>query len=346
MTVSPSLVEEDDATAIAEEAGLIYVSDAMPGIRRRRRGRGFSYLNPDEGPISAPVRRRIQDLVIPPAWSDVWICPAAKGHLQATGRDARGRKQYRYHDRWREVRDADKFSRLAAFGAHLPDLRRTLDDQLTGTGLTHDRVLALVVKLLDETLIRVGNEEYAVANESYGLTTLKPEHIELHTRSFTLEFVGKGGAEHDVTVDDPQLARLVSRCHELGGHDLFSYRDEDQDVRSITSTDVNDWLHTEVGPETSAKTFRTWGASSVVVRQLAAEEAPESDQEANEQIVAAVDVAAASLRNTRAVCRQSYVHPAVLDGFRDGTLRDAWDHSRSSELMRRSDQALLKVLDR
>jgi DNA topoisomerase I len=336
-------VDEPVGTAIAEEAGLSYVTDAAPGIRRRRRGRGFSYVSASGETVSATVRRRIEQLAIPPAWTDVWICESAKGHLQATGRDLRGRKQYRYHDRWREVRDADKFSRLAAFGERLPALRALLDDQLAGTGATHDRVLALVIKLLDETLIRVGNEEYATANDSYGLTTLTPDHVDVHNRSFTLSFVGKGGAEHDVLVDDPKLARLVSRCHELGGHDLFSYRD-DGVIHSVNSSDVNSWLHQQVGPEASAKTFRTWGASALVVSELAPAEPPDADDEANSRILSAIDLAATSLRNTRAVCRESYVHPLVLDSFREGSLRDSWEHSRPTNYMSRSEQALVKVL--
>ncbi|MEZ5179445.1 MAG: hypothetical protein R2746_14530 [Acidimicrobiales bacterium] len=248
-----------DSAAVAEEAGLRYVTDASPGIRRRRRGKGFSYRDADGGPVSDGDRERICALAIPPAWSDVWICPHPRGHLQATGRDAKGRKQYRYHDRWREVRDADKFSRLLTFGEALDALRARLEQDLAGTS-GRSQVLAAVVRLLDDTLIRVGNEEYAATNETYGLTTLRPDHVErAGTRSFAIRFVGKSGVEHEVSVTDPKLARLVRRCHELDGQVLFSYADEGDALQAVSSSDVNEYLHELVGPETTAKVFRTWG---------------------------------------------------------------------------------------
>jgi DNA topoisomerase-1 len=353
MTVAAEIDEQDgqtqapDSEAVAEEAGLRYVSDAEPGIRRLRRGRGFSYRDVDGEAVNQRTRRRIEELVIPPAWTDVWICPTSTGHLQATGRDARGRKQYRYHDRWREVRDADKFSRLLAFGESLGGLRKQLEDDLAGPGAGRDQVLAAVIRLLDDTLIRVGNEEYAAANDSFGLTTLRPDHVEeVGRRAFTLCFVGKGGVEHEVTVEDPTLSRLVRRCHELDGQDLFSYLGDDGEVASVSSGDVNDYLHRHVSPDTSAKVFRTWGASSLVTRSLAARELPETDAEADTAIVEAIDLAAAQLRNTRAVCRQSYVHPSVLDSYREGTLQETWAGSRSGRRLDRADQTLLNVLRR
>jgi DNA topoisomerase I len=335
--------EIDNAVAIAEEAGLVYVSDAEPGIRRRRCGSGYAYRAPDGTPVSSRDRDRISALAIPPAWRDVWICPARHGHLQATGRDAKGRKQYRYHDRWREVRDADKFSKLLDFGGQLDGLRKQVEADLAGTAPTKSRILALVIQLLDETLIRVGNEEYAAVNESFGLTTLRNKHAAVDGADLMLRFVGKSGVEHDVRLHDRKLASLVRRCHELGGHELFSYRDGDE-VRSISSTDVNDWLHTFVGPETTAKTFRTWGASAVVVEQLATADVSGRDSDANDQILSAIDVAAERLRNTRAVCRQSYVHPAVLDAFRDGSLAASWAHSRDGAHLTRPERTLLRTL--
>lgn len=334
-----------DSAAVAEEAGLRYVTDTGPGIRRRRQGRGFSYRSADGRPASARDRSRIETLAIPPAWSDVWICPDPRGHLQATGRDARGRKQYRYHDTWREVRDADKFSRLLAFGQALGPLRARIDEDLEG-GVGRAQVLAAVVRLLDDTLIRVGNEEYASTNETFGLTTLRPDHVEqAGRRSFTLCFVGKSGVEHDVSVRDPKLARLVRRCHELDGQALFSYRQAGGTIEAVTSSDVNEYLHELVGPDTSAKVFRTWGASTIVVEDLATGEVPEADREAEQRILEAIDGAAAQLRNTRAVCRQSYVHPVVLDAFRDGGLHDAWRRSRTSSRLTRSDRTLLRLLE-
>lgn len=328
--------------ATADEAGLVYVADAMPGIRRRRQGRGFSYRGPDGETVKDGTRKRITALAVPPAWSDVWICPDPKGHLQATGRDARGRKQYRYHDRWREVRDADKFSRIEDFGLSLDALRADVDADLGGRGRL--QVVALVVRLLDETLIRVGNDEYAAANSSYGLTTLTPDHVELAPESFVLQFVGKGGIERDVEVDDRRLARLIRRCHELGGHELFSYRDREGGIASVSSSDVNDYLHDHAGPDVTAKVFRTWGASAHVVRRLAPESPPDDDRGQEQQILAAIDAAAELLGNTRAVCRQSYVHPQVLDAYRSGALLEAWRGSRSGARLTRSDHALLKAL--
>ena len=332
-----------DAEIVAEEAGLRYVTDAEPGIRRVRRGKGFSYRSDDGKPVSARSKERIKALVIPPAWSDVWICAQANGHLQATGRDARGRKQYRYHDTWREVRDADKFSRLKDFGERLSGLRAEVDADLGGSGTHHDRVVAAVVRLLDDTLIRVGNEEYAETNESFGLTTLRPEHVEDISRGkFTLRFVGKSGVEHDVTVEDTRLTRLVAKCNELDGHDLFSYRNDDGTIRSVSSSDVNEYLHRKVGPDTTAKVFRTWGATSLVAAHLAA--ADDDPAVVEKEIVAAIDVAAEQLRNTRSVCRQSYVHPVVLDAFRDGGLQEAWQGSRAAGGLTRADRTVLKVL--
>jgi DNA topoisomerase I len=335
--------DPDGAEAIAEEAGLAYVTDADPGIRRRRCGSGYRYIGADGTKVTARERDRISALAIPPAWRDVWICPLRRGHLQATGRDVKGRKQYRYHDRWREVRDADKFSKLLDFGNHLDELRTQVDAALAGTAPTRERVLALVIHLLDETLIRVGNEEYAATNESFGLTTLRNRHAAVHAADVTLRFVGKSGVEHDLQFHDRKLAGLVKRCHELGGQELFTYRDGDE-VRSISSSDVNEWLHRTVGPETSAKTFRTWGASSVAVDELATDDPPATDAEANTRIVAAIDVAAEQLRNTRAVCRQSYVHPAVLDAYRDGSLAEHWEHSRDGRTLRRAERTLLRTL--
>jgi DNA topoisomerase-1 len=212
-----------------------------------------------------------------------------------------------------------------------------------GTG--RDQVLAAVVRLLDDTLIRVGNEEYAATNESFGLTTLRPEHVEeVGRKAFTLRFVGKGGIEHDVTVEDPELARLVRRCHELQGQDLFSYYDEDGHIASVSSGDVNDYLHETVGPDTTAKVFRTWGASTVVTRTLAEADVPDSDAESDKVIIEAIDVAAEQLRNTRAVCRQSYVHPAVLDAYRDGVLAETWHGTRAAGHLNRADRTLLSIL--
>ncbi len=339
-------VDATDNAAVALEAGLRYVIDATPGIRRLRRGQGFSYRDANGKPVAAQVRDRIRCLAIPPAWTDVWICPHATGHIQATGRDVKGRKQYRYHDTWREVRDADKFSHLGAFGQSLDDLRRRIDEALTPPVEPRQQILAAVIRLLDNTLIRVGNEEYGLENESFGLTTLRCEHVErAGSRSFTLRFVGKSGVEHDVTVQDPRLARLVRRCQDLDGQDLFSYRAADGTVATVSSTDVNDLLRQWAGPEVTAKIFRTWGATAIVAEALAGTEPAETDRETEAQIVAAIDVAADQLRNTRAVCRQSYVHPAILDAHRDGELAAVWQRSRAGQRLSRGDRTVLRLLE-
>ena len=233
-----------DPVESAIEAGLVYVSDAERGIRRRRRGRGFSYQTDSGTSVRGKAElERIRSLAIPPAWTDVWICSKPTGHLQATGRDAKGRKQYRYHPRWREVRDANKYALLGAFGHSLPDLRDRIDAELRQTGLPRAKVLAVVVRLLDDTLVRVGNREYADDNETYGLTTITPDHVDVGWRDTTFDFVGKGGIDHHVTVEDARITRIIRRCHELGGQALFSYQEEDgSGISSITSTDVNDYL--------------------------------------------------------------------------------------------------------
>ncbi len=340
-----ALLRVDDLWA-ADAADLLYVSDEIPGIRRRRCGRGFTYVGPDGLTITDPAERdRIEGLVIPPAWTDVWICPTPDGHVLATGRDAKGRKQYRYHPRWIEIRDATKFDRLSEFGALLPDLRAGVDADLRRRGLPREKVLALVVRLLDETLIRIGNSEYADTNESYGLTTLAGDHVEVTGSTVRFEFVGKGGAEHVVAVRDPRLARLVQQCHELRGHVLFCYEDEDGATVSVSSGDVNEYLRDRTGAAVTSKTFRTWGGTVVAAEALAALGPPAEGVDADAQILGAIDAAAGALGNTRAVCRASYVHPAVPEAHRSGALHEAWRRSRSTGRLRRGERAVLKVVE-
>jgi DNA topoisomerase-1 len=333
------------AREAAQEAGLRYVSDRSPGISRRRAGRGFRYLAPDGSAITDPAEKaRFAALAVPPAWTDVWICPDRDGHLQATGRDNRGRKQYRYHARWREVRDANKFDRLLTFGEHLPELRARVAEDLAGSGLHRDRVLALVVRLLDETLIRVGNPEYAADNDTFGLTTLRHRHVEVSSKRVVFEFAGKGGIDHRVRVDDARLARLVRRCHELRGQELFTYVDEDGGLVDVTSCDVNAYVRAIVGLESSAKDFRTWGGTVVATETLATGPAPATKRETEAALIGAYDAAAAALRNTRTVCRQCYVHPAVPEAFTAGTLADHWRRARETTHHRRAERATLAVL--
>jgi DNA topoisomerase-1 len=335
-----------DPAEVARDAGLRYVSDAAPGLTRRRRGAGWSYTTADGSAVRDPEeRRRIDALAIPPAWTDVWICTDPRGHLQATGRDARGRKQYRYHPRWREVRDADKFARLPRFGLSLAEVRSTVDTELARPGLSREKVLAVVVRLLDETLIRVGNAEYATTNESYGLTTLAHDHVEINGSEMIFSFVGKGGVEHEISLRDRRLAGLVRRCHELGGQELFAWRDPDGSIHDVGSADVNDWLRAVTGETVSAKDFRTWGATVIATEALAALDPPSTKGEAQAQFLGAVDLAAAQLGNTRAVCRASYVHPVVGESHADGRLHDAWRSARPARRHRRGERAVLSLLD-
>ncbi|WCO67784.1 hypothetical protein PO878_03480 [Iamia majanohamensis] len=332
----------DDPEAAARQAGLHHASDADPGHRRVRRGRGFSYVDADGRVVDADERSRIEDLVIPPAWEEVWINPDPRGHLLATGRDARGRKVYLYHPRWREVRDAAKFADLADFADGLGDLRGAVDGDLRRRGLPREKVVALVVRLLDETLVRVGNERYADENDSFGLTTLRDEHAEVHGSTLELDFVGKSGVEHRLAVHDPRLARIARRCHELPGKHLFSYRDEDGGVGAVSSADVNEYLRARMGDGVSAKDFRTWGATTIATGVLA-HPCPD-DQPCDRLVVTSVKEAAEVLGNTPTVCRTSYIHPVVPSSYEEGSLGEAWAGSRATATMGRPERAARRLL--
>jgi DNA topoisomerase I len=335
----------DDALQTANEAGLRYVSEDMPCIRRRRRGKGWQYLGVDGKTITdADERARIEAIAVPPAWTDVWICPRADGHILAVGRDARGRKQYRYHPRWREVRDETKFERMTEFGAVLPDIRNETDAHLRLRGLPREKVLALVVRLLDETLIRVGNDEYAEENESYGLTTLRQEHVDVNGATVVFDFAGKGGAERQVALKDARLARIVHQCHELGGQELFAYEDEEGSTVDVGSTDVNDYLRDLTADDYTAKDFRTWGGTVEAARTLAELGEPASRKEAEKNVLISIDRAAEKLGNTRAVCRSSYVHPSIPDAYLDGDLLDRWRKARSAGTLDRGERTVLALL--
>jgi DNA topoisomerase I len=305
----------------AQAAGLRYVSDSVPGIRRLRSGKGFRYVGPDGRAIREPnVLNRIRALAIPPAYNDVWICPSADGHIQATGRDARGRKQYRYHPRWREVRDETKFSRMLDFSAALPRIRRRVKRDLGLSGLPREKVLATVVRLLECTGIRVGNDEYARANGSFGLTTLRDDHVEISGSTLRFQFRGKSGKVHKVALSDPRLARIVRRCQALPGEELFQYVDEAGEQQTIGSGDVNDYLREISGEEFTAKDFRTWWGTILALGALLTMDAPTSEREARSAIIKVIDQVAVQLNNTRAVCRKYYVHPAVFESFSEGGL--------------------------
>jgi DNA topoisomerase I len=313
-----------DPVESAQAAKLRYVSDATPGIRRRRSGKGFSYVGTDGRPIrDSATLARIRSLAIPPAYTDVWICPIANGHLQATGRDARGRKQYRYHPRWRAVRDETKFGRMLAFSEVLPRLRERLAEDLAKPGLPREKVLATVVRLLECTAIRVGNDEYARANRSFGLTTLQDRHVEVSGSTLRFEFRGKSGKIHRVALSDRRLARIVARCQALPGADLFQYEDDDGQQVAIGSGDVNDYLREITGEEFTAKDFRTWAGTLQAVEALEAVGPAVSKREGKAAVLRAIDRVAERLNNTRAVCRKYYIHPAVLETYESGTLHDA-----------------------
>ena len=314
-------MDMQEAVDTAREAGLTYVSDQRPGIRRRKRGDGFSYLDRDGAAITdESTLSRIRGLVIPPAWTDVWICPDPRGHIQVTGRDARGRKQYRYHPRWREVRDADKYDRMIDFARLLPKLRRHVDHDLNRRGLPREKVLATAVRLLETTLIRVGNEEYARSNRSFGLTTLRNRHARVRGDRLTFFFRGKGGVEHEVGVTNRRLAAVVKRCQQLPGQALFQYLDETGERQRIDSQDVNDYLRSITGQDFTAKDFRTWAGTVLAAQALQEIEQFDSEAQAKRNVVAAIEKVATRLGNTRAVCRRCYVHPAVVDAYLDGSM--------------------------
>lgn len=305
--------------AAAHSAGLVYVTDATPGIRRRRAGRGFVYLDPQGRVIRKPaVLERIRQLVIPPAWSEVWVCPDPRGHIQVTARDGRGRKQYRYHPEYRKVRDETKFERLFAFSEILPGLRRRVERDLARDGLPREKVLATVVRLLEKTLIRIGNDEYARQNRSYGLTTLRQRHVEVEGNILHFEFRGKSGVRHAVAVNDRRLARIVQHCQTLPGEELFQYVDVRGRRRNVDSGDINDYLRAITGHEVTAKDFRTWAGTMLAATALRDAGAVASLRQAKRNIVRAIDQVAQRLGNTRAVCRNYYVHPIVFDAYLRG----------------------------
>ncbi len=310
----------DTGSEDARAAGLRYSSDEEPGISRRRAGRGFSYRTERGGLVESDRQlARIRALGIPPAWTSVWICADARGHMQATGRDARGRKQYLYHADWRALRDASKFDRMLDFGSTLPRLRDQIDSDLALPGLPRERVLAAVVRLVDETLIRVGNEEYRRQNGSFGATTMRARHAQVEGSRIAVEFKGKSGKLQRAELSDRRLARVMRKLEDLPGRELFEYLDDGQ-RRPVRSDDVNVYLREVGGEEITVKDFRTWGASALCLRALDDLEPPASASAAKRSISAAIRDVASVLGNTPAVCRASYVHPAILERFAAGDL--------------------------
>ena len=305
-----------ESAEAAEEAGLSYVSDDRPGYTRKARNGEFEYLDTQGKRIRDEQRLlRIKRLAIPPAWTNVWICPSPTGHIQATGRDARRRKQYRYHERWRELRDENKFDRLAAFAKALPKIRRRIAKDLKLRGLPREKVLATVVRLLERTFIRIGNEEYARENKSFGLTTIKNRHVSVRGPHLGFRFRGKTGRQHEVDMTDRRIAKIVSKCQDLPGQDLFQYVSDDGEPRNVTSQDVNDYLREITNENFSAKDFRTWAGTVLAAIALNAQSEFETKKQAKANLKTAICAVARLLGNTPAVCRKCYVHPAILEAY-------------------------------
>jgi DNA topoisomerase-1 len=322
-----------DPASAAKAAGLRYTTDDRPGLGRKRVGTSFRYVDAQGRAIrDREVLGRIHALVIPPAWEDVWICPSSLGHIQATGRDEKGRKQYRYHSRWREVRDGTKYDRMMAFGRAVPRIRECCDRDIALAGLPRRKVLAAVVQLLERSLIRVGNDEYAKKNHSFGLTTLRNKHVVLEGASIQFVFRGKSGVRHTIDVHDRRLARIVSYCQELPGQELFQYIDDDGETRDVDSADVNEYLREVAGGEFTAKDFRTWAGTVLATLALQEFEAFDSEAQAKKNIVRAVESVAERLGNTPTVCRKCYIHPAVLDAYLDGSMIEALQQRTDREM--------------
>src|ERR1700724_1835069 len=345
---SKNVAEAMDA---AEGAGLRYISDDRPGYTRKAKGDDFEWFDADGKLIRDEQRLlRIKRLAIPPAWTDVWICPAANGHIQATGRDARCRKQYLYHDRWREVRDENKYDRIISFGKALPKIRRRVAKDLKLPGLPRNKVLATVVQLLESTFIRIGNEEYARENKSFGLTTMKDRHVEVKGSKLRFRFRGKSGKDHEVDVSDRRIAKIVSKLQDLPGQDLFQCVGDDGEIRDVTSQDVNEYLREITGEDFSAKDFRTWAGTVLTAIALKVQEKFENQKQAKTNIKTAINAVARILGNTPAICRKCYVHPAIFESYLSRQSIDGLKQMTEEALqkenvdLRSSEAAVLKFL--
>lgn len=344
-----------DAREAVRHARLSYVSGETPGIKRKRHGRDFEYVDPRGRRIrKTKTLERIRKLAIPPAWKDVWICPSERGHIQAVGRDARGRKQYKYHENWRQVRDEGKFNHVVAFARALPRIRKITSKHLRQKHLSREKVLAAVVQVMEKTLIRVGNDEYAKQNRSYGLTTLHDRHVTIvKKRKVTFEFRGKSGVEHEIDLDEARLAKIIKECRDLPGEELFQYLDENGDVHDVGSADVNAYLKEITGRDFTAKDFRTWAGTVLAAKALQQFEKAETKKAIKANLVKAIESVASRLGNTRAVCKKCYIHPAILNAYLDGDLIDRLKSRAKAELeiakeyaLNEDENAVLRVLDR
>ena len=316
-----------DPAESANAAGLRYVFDAQPGFHRRRRGTGFSYVDAEGKPVrDKDTLARIKSLVIPPAWSNVWICPNPKGHLQVTGRDARGRKQSRYHPRWHEVRDETKYERMTIFGAALPAIRERVEHDLSLPGMPRPKILAAIVRLMEVTLIRVGNEEYARENQSYGLTTMRNKHVEVEGSSVTFKFQGKSKVRHTVDISDRRLARIIQRCQDIPGYELFQYIDSEGNHHTVDSADVNDYMREMTNEDFTAKDFRTWAGSLHALQAFKQIGEATCDADCKRNIVAVLDAVSKKLGNSRTVCKKYYVHPGLIRLYEASELEQGVQH--------------------
>lgn len=323
-----------DPAECAKAAALRYITDEIPGIQRKRAGKTFCYLDPSGKLVrDKDTLARIKALVLPPAWREVWISPVPTGHLQATGRDARGRKQYRYHPRWRSVRDETKYSRMVHFAHALPKVRKRVERDMAKPGLPREKVLATVVRLLEATLIRVGNDEYARDNHSYGLTTMRDQHVNVRGAQVQFRFRGKSGKYHQIDVHDRHLAKVVKGCRDLPGQELFQYVDEAGQVQDIGSSDVNDYLREITGEDFTAKDFRTWAGTVLAAMALQEFEEFDSTSQAKKNVVRAIESVAARLGNTVSVCRKCYIHPLIIDSYLDGTMLKTLKQRAEREMM-------------
>ena len=331
--------------AMPAPPGLRYVCDDEPAIRRRRAGKGFVYIDAKGRRVDDPaIVKRIRSLAIPPAWTDVWICPSAEGHIQATGRDAKGRKQYRYHADYREAREEAKFEHIVQFAKALPKIRATVAEHMSLRGLPREKVLATVVHLLETTLIRVGNDEYAKANGSYGLTTLKAEHVAVEGTEVRFEFLGKSGKQWSLSTRDRRVARILRACQELPGQELLQYLDEEKQLRTVSSGDVNAYLREVAGYDVTAKDFRTWAGTVLMARSLDEAGAFESQREMKRSLRAALVRVAETLGNTPAVCRKSYIHPGLISAYEVGRFALKAAEAESESGLRPDEKAVLALL--
>jgi DNA topoisomerase-1 len=334
-TATPPDLITDPALS-AKTAGLRYVYDTTPGIVRHHTGNTFRYTGTDGKPVrDKEILARIKSLVIPPAWVDVWICPIANGHLQVTGRDARGRKQSRYHPRWRVTRDEAKYGHMLLFAEALPAIRSRVEKDLALQGLPREKVLATIVRLMETTYIRVGNETYARENHSYGLTTMRRRHVAIRGKRVTFNFKGKSGVQHTISVEDRRLARIVATCRDIPGYELFDYLDDDGNAHGIGSSDVNDYLHEITQQHFTAKDFRTWAGTVLACSLLRTCETCDTQTQLKKNVVEAIKSVAEQLGNTPSVCRKCYVHPAILESYMKGSIFAALkkDKKKSHKLL-------------